>query len=105
MTLENHTVVGGLGSATAEVMAEAGLAGKRLLRLGLRDRYAHGASRRYLMREHGLDAEALIAGVEELTGSRFDVCRDELEAVGMPVFETSSSAEQAEAADARVEDL
>ncbi len=91
VTLENHTVIGGLGSATAEVMAEAGL-GRRLVRLGLRDHYAHGASRRYLMREYGLDAEALVAAVEELTGSRFNVTREELDAVDMPVFESASDA-------------
>ena len=85
VTLENHTIVGGLGSATAEVMAEAGLGG-RLLRLGLRDRYAHGASRRYLMREHGLDAEALVAAVEELTGGRYEIGRKDLDAVEMPAF-------------------
>ncbi len=90
VTLENHTIAGGLGSATAEVMAEAGL-GQRLVRLGLRDRYAHGASRRYLMREHGLDAEALVAAVEELTGSRFDVSREELDAVEMPAFESDAA--------------
>ena len=87
VTLENHGIVGGLGSATAEVMAEAGL-GRRLVRLGLRDRYAHGASRRYLMREHGLDAEALVAAIEELVGERFEVGREELDAVEMPVFDT-----------------
>ena len=40
VTLENHTIIGGLGSAVAEMMAEAGL-GKKLLRLGLKDTYAH----------------------------------------------------------------
>ncbi len=104
VTLENHTIVGGLGSATAEVMAEAGL-GKRLLRLGLRDRYAHGASRRYLMRENGLDAAALVAGVEELTGSRFDVGQEELDAVEMPAFESSGDAAPAVVGDAKAEDL
>ncbi len=91
VTLENHTIAGGLGSATAEVMAEAGL-GQRLVRLGLRDRYAHGASRRYLMREVGIDAEALLAAVEELTGSRFDASREELDAVEMPVFVSGDAA-------------
>ncbi len=103
VTLENHTIVGGLGTATAEVMAEAGL-GQRLLRLGLRDRYAHGASRRYLMHENGLDDEALVAAVEELTGSRFDVGREELDAVEMPAFESYGDAASA-ADDAKAEDL
>ncbi|GHV39946.1 transketolase [Synergistales bacterium] len=72
VTLENHSVVGGLGSALAECMAEYG-AGKPLRRLGLQDTFAHGASRRYLMREYGLDAMALIAAAENITGERFAI--------------------------------
>ncbi len=65
ITLENHSTIGGLGSATAELMAEAGVAGP-LVRLGLPDLYAHGATRPYLMREYGLDAMALVRAVEKL---------------------------------------
>ena len=65
VTLENHTIVGGLGSAVAELMAEHGM-GRPLVRLGLRDTYAHGASQAYLMREYGLDAMALVRAVERL---------------------------------------
>ncbi|MEZ6076125.1 MAG: transketolase C-terminal domain-containing protein [Pirellulaceae bacterium] len=39
ITIENHTIMGGLGSAVAELMAEAGL-GKRLIRLGIKDQRA-----------------------------------------------------------------
>ncbi|MDG4830561.1 transketolase C-terminal domain-containing protein [Solwaraspora sp. WMMD1047] len=42
VTAENHTIIGGLGSAVAEAMAEAGL-GSRLRRVGLRDTFAEGA--------------------------------------------------------------
>ncbi len=72
VTLENHTVVGGLGSAVAEYMAERGI-GRRLVRLGLDDTYAHGASKAYLMREHGLDSAALVTAVESLVGERLGV--------------------------------
>lgn len=37
MTLEEHTILGGLGSATAEAFAESGLALPRLKRLGIPD--------------------------------------------------------------------
>ncbi|MGB9357803.1 MAG: transketolase C-terminal domain-containing protein [Acidimicrobiia bacterium] len=77
ITLENHTIIGGLGSAVAEKMADAG-SGKRLLRLGLRDTYAHGASRSYLMKEYGLDAAALVAGVEDLTGRNTGITEEDL---------------------------
>lgn len=69
IAMENHGIVGGLGSAVAELMAEQGL-GKRLIRIGLRDTYAHGASRQYLMREYDLDAMALVRAVETLSGER-----------------------------------
>ena len=72
ITLENHSVIGGLGSIVAECMAEAGV-GKPLRRMGLRDTFAHGASRRYLMREYGLDAMALIGAVEGLLGERLGI--------------------------------
>jgi transketolase len=80
VTLENHSVVGGLGSAVAEALAEAG-AGARLVRLGVQDTYAHGASRAHLLREHGLDALALVGAVERLCGERLDVSADDLAAV------------------------
>jgi transketolase len=92
LTLENHTIVGGLGSAVAEVMAENGV-GKRLLRLGLRDTYAHGASRPYLMREYGLDAPALVRGVEALIGRKTGVGEADLEAVRIEEVHSLSKAE------------
>ncbi|MBK5929149.1 transketolase family protein [Halochromatium salexigens] len=65
ITIENHSIIGGLGSALAEQLAEQGI-GRRLIRLGLRDTYAHGASKPYLMREYGLDARALVHAAETL---------------------------------------
>jgi transketolase len=65
ITLENHSVVGGLGSAAAELIAEQGLA-LRLIRLGLPDRFAHAAGRDHLLAEQRIDAAALVAAVEEL---------------------------------------
>jgi len=70
--MENHIVTGGLGSAVAEVMAQQGC-GKPLVRLGLKDTYAHGASKAYLMREYGMDATALIGAVEKLVRSSLDI--------------------------------
>ncbi len=67
ITMENHTIIGGLGSAVAELMAEHGI-GKKLLRIGLKDTFAHGGSRPYLMRYYGLDAAALVKNVEALSG-------------------------------------
>ena len=92
ITLENHTIIGGLGSAVAEKMADAG-SGKRLLRLGLRDTYAHGASRPYLMKEYGLDAAALVAGVEELTEKSTGVTEEDLAATRVEATHSLAKAE------------
>jgi transketolase len=78
ITVENHSVVGGLGSAVAERMAELGV-GKRLRRLGLQDTYAHGASRPFLMREHGLDALAVARASEALVGVDLGLDPEDLE--------------------------
>jgi transketolase len=70
ITLENHLVTGGLGSAVAEVIAEAGL-GRRLVRLGLQDTYAAGGTLSYLLERFGMDADAVVAAAGELLGERF----------------------------------
>jgi transketolase len=92
VTLENHTIVGGLGSAVAEVMAEHGI-GKRLVRLGLRDTYAHGASKAYLMRTYGLDAMALVRAVEELTGRNTSLTDQDLAKVRLEPVHSEAKAE------------
>ncbi len=78
VTLENHVIDGGIGSLVAETMAEAGI-GKRLIRLGLKDTYAHGGSRPYLMRYYGLDATALVKGIEDLMGQEFGISEKDLD--------------------------
>lgn len=92
ITMENHTIVGGLGTAVAEVMAEGGI-GKRLVRIGLKDTYAHGASRAFLMREYGLDATALVADVERLLNARLDIGEDDLAAIRFEAVHSSAKAE------------
>ncbi len=80
VTMENHSILGGLGSAVAEALTERGI-GRRLVRLGLRDCYAHGAGQRFLMREYGLDAQALVHAVSSLLDVKFDIDTQELAAV------------------------
>ena len=92
ITFENHTVVGGLGSAVAEVMAEHRV-GTGLVRLGLQDTYAHGASKPYLMQEYGLDAPALVKGVEQLLGRSTGVTDADLEAVRLEAVHSLAKAE------------
>jgi transketolase len=60
LTAENHSIIGGLGSAVAEVMAEAGT-GRRLHRVGLADTFAEGAlTGPYLFEKYGLSTQSVI---------------------------------------------
>ena len=72
ITLENHIITGGLGTAVSELMTDHGI-GKKLIRLGLNDTYAHGASQAYLLDEYGLDAKALVSAVGRLVGKPLNV--------------------------------
>lgn len=77
ITMENHTVTGGLGTIIAERMAELCI-NRRLLKIGLNDTFVHGASKEYLMKEYGLDAMALVRNVEFMTGHRLGITEDKL---------------------------
>ncbi len=92
ITLENHTVIGGLGSIVAEQMAENGIA-KKLIRLGLRDVFAHGASRPYLMKKYGLDAMSLVHAVHQLTGQKTGITEENLLAVRFDDVHSEAKAE------------
>ncbi len=92
ITMENHTIVGGVGSAVAEIMAENAI-GKPLKRIGLKDTFAHGASRPYLMREYGLDAIALVQTIEELLGQDLDITETDLQTVRLEAVHSSAKAE------------
>jgi transketolase len=92
ITLENHVTEGGIGSLVAETMADAGV-GKRLMRLGLKDTYAHGGSRAYLARYYGLDALALVRGVERLLGQDFGLTEADLDAARVDAVHSLLKAE------------
>lgn len=79
ITMENHSSIGGLGSAVADLIAEHGL-GTRLMKLSVGDRYLQGASQAWLMKNYGLSAEDLVSCVERLTGRSLDITPDSLAA-------------------------
>ncbi|CEP68262.1 Thiamin diphosphate-binding fold [Moorella glycerini] len=64
VTVENHNITGGLGTAVAELLAEKAL-GTRLLRLGLRNRFGTAGSEEMLKKEFRLDAEGIATSVKE----------------------------------------
>jgi transketolase len=67
VVLEEHSVLGGLGSAIAEISCE--LAPTRILRIGVNDRFSHHCgSYDYLRKEHGLDRTAIEQRIRAFTG-------------------------------------
>lgn len=60
VTVENHSVIGGLGSAVAEVLAEEGL-GVPLRRVGIADTFAEGSrTGPYLFEKYGLTTQHVV---------------------------------------------
>jgi len=69
VTAENHTVIGGLGSAVADALVDEGVH-VAFERVGIRDTFAYGASAPYLFRAHGLTAEAIADAVRRTVARR-----------------------------------
>jgi transketolase len=67
ITVENHSIVGGLGSAVAEALAERASA-VRLRRLGVPDRWADAGSLEYVRARLGLDSGGIATVVREEMG-------------------------------------
>jgi len=60
VTAENHLITGGLGSAVAEALAEAGL-GRPLRRVGIPDTFAEGSrDAAFLFHRYGLSTQSLV---------------------------------------------
>jgi transketolase len=64
LTVEEHNILGGLGGAVAEVLAEKGK-GARLVRHGIRDEYSLIAPPTHLYRHYRLDADGIRSVVLE----------------------------------------
>jgi transketolase len=63
VTVEEHTRIGGLGSAVAETFADEGIA-QPLLRLGLPDAFSHDyGNQDHVLNLAGLSPAAIAAGV------------------------------------------
>ena len=61
VTLEEHSIIGGLGSAVAELLAERDDVRPRFKRLGLPSAFSpYIGSQEYLLAKHGLDVEAVV---------------------------------------------
>lgn len=67
VTCEEHNIVGGFGSAVAEVMAEMMDKKAVLTRIGLNDEYSvRVGNQKYLRQQYGMSAEAIVNRVKGL---------------------------------------
>ncbi|MCL2150701.1 MAG: transketolase family protein [Coriobacteriia bacterium] len=76
LTCEEHSVIGGLGSAVAELIAEQACPGIRFGRLGVLDRFGSSGGFDELFGAYGLDSGSICAAVVKLCdkgGSERDV--------------------------------
>ncbi len=68
LMIEENALMGGMGSAALEFMAEAGILNKHVLRMGLPDKFIEHGPQDILRREYGLDEEAIYENIKKLTG-------------------------------------
>tara|TARA_Y100000590_G_scaffold469797_1_gene659807 strand:+ start:7380 stop:8342 length:963 start_codon:yes stop_codon:yes gene_type:complete len=62
VTLEEHNIIGGLGSAVSEVLSDIGIKTK-LLRLGIKDAYNKGGTYKFLLAKNRLTHEKIIEDI------------------------------------------
>lgn len=66
VTVEEHNLSGGFGSAVAEVMAESEGVRAKLVRVALDDRYSSiVGSQKYLRQQYNIDAKAIMEKIKE----------------------------------------
>ena len=78
LTVEDHALAGGFGSAVLEWAAQSGLDTRSVRRLGIPDRFIDFATRSGQLAEAGLDADAIALAVRQAVeragvGGRDDV--------------------------------
>lgn len=68
VTCENHSVINGLGSAVAELLAEH--LPTPLRRVGIREQFGQVGTTRYLMEQYGLDVAGIVAATDDVLARR-----------------------------------
>ena len=66
VTAEEHSVIGGLGSAVAEVTAKNAPA--KIKMIGIQDRFGQSGKPDQLMKEYGLTADDIVSACKEILG-------------------------------------
>lgn len=78
VTIEEHTVDGGLGGAVAETLLESGPIPRFFYRIGLRAGFATiVGSQKYLRSRYGMDADAIVQRVRGLVTSNDELANTE----------------------------
>ncbi|HET9660112.1 MAG TPA: transketolase C-terminal domain-containing protein [Thermomicrobiales bacterium] len=70
MTAEDHSIIGGLGGAVAEVLGEH--RPTRMKRIGIQDRFGESGPNDALLEKYGLSADYMFGRALELLGSKGD---------------------------------
>ena len=66
VTVEEHSVIGGLGSAVCDVVCEQNLA--PVHKIGVQDVFGESALAEELLEKHGLDAKGIYKNIKEYIG-------------------------------------
>jgi len=69
VTVEEHSVVGGLGDVVAAVLA-GHASGARLTKVGLADSWAESGPNDFLLDKYGLSADRVAARIRDAVGER-----------------------------------
>ena len=77
VTVENHQIIGGLGTVVADMIAEYGI-GVKLTKIGIPDTYAQGASKDYLMNKFGLNTKGIVKVIEKILGKDLHVTEEDI---------------------------
>ncbi len=76
VTIEEHTVHGGLGGAVAESLLDGNVRPQRFLRIGLRDGFSSiVGSQVYLRKHYRMDSAAITAAVQEMLAGKVSETR------------------------------
>ncbi len=68
ITVEEHVLDGGFGSAVLELLADCGKFDFRVRRIGIQDRFVEHGPQNILRSEYGIDSKAIVSAAKELAG-------------------------------------
>jgi 1-deoxy-D-xylulose-5-phosphate synthase len=71
VTVEDHYLMGGFGSAVMELLEENNLSEVRVLRLGFPDKLIEHGSQNTLLAKYGLDADGIYSRVRDFVASKY----------------------------------